>query len=190
MTKPPSQLDTALSGDGPISREQVLRWIAATTDSDLQTLSKLYRLTGEGYRRIQPELGREPTCALIQRYLLGCIRDGATGNSEIQERYEAAGTLHFWFRHLADMDGTDAVLMAAANGVTKLYLESGEEVREAIETGFLEHALETASLRPYFEKWASDSRLEPAWERALEWGKAHPDFMAGLLRKLERNAEE
>ena len=29
-----------------------------------------------------------------------------------------------------------------------LYLESGEEVRVAIETGFLEHVLETAALRP------------------------------------------
>ena len=61
------------------------------------------------------------------------------------------------------MDGTSEVLTAAANGLMKLYLESGEEVRVAIETGFLEHALETAALRPYFEKWGSDARLEPAW---------------------------
>jgi hypothetical protein len=113
-----------------------------------------------------------------------------TGNSEIQERYEAAGTLHFWFRHLADIDGTDGVLMAAASGVTKLYLESGEDVREAIETGFLEHAPENAALRPYFEKWSADGRLEPAWTRAMEWGEAHPDFMTGLFRRLKRESEE
>jgi len=58
-----------------------------------------------------------------------------TDNDEIQERYEAAGTLHVWFRHLAGMDGTSEVLTAAANGLMKLYLESGEEVRVAIETG-------------------------------------------------------
>ena len=151
MNGPGPDINTMLSGDGPIPREQVLSWIDAAADSDLPTLSKLYRLTGDGYYRIQPELGRGPTCALIQRYLLGCIRDGVTDNHEIQERYEAAETLHVWFRHLAGMDRTSEVLTAAANGLMKLYLESGDEVRVAIETGFLEHALETAALRPYFE---------------------------------------
>jgi len=185
MTGPRPDIDTVLSGDEPIPREQVLSWIEAAADSDLQTLSKLYRLTNEGYYRIQPELGRGPTCTLIQRYLLGCIRDGVTDNDEIQERYEAAATLHVWFRHLAEMDGTHEVLKAAAIGLMKLYLKGGEEVRMAIETGFLEHALETAALRPYFEQWGSDPRLEPAWKRALEWGEAHPDYMAGLFQRLQ-----
>ncbi len=188
-----SEINAALSGDGPIPRARVLAWIDAVADSDLSTLSKLYRLTGEGYYRIQPELGREPTCALIQRYLLGCIRDGVTENDEIQERYEAAETLHVWFRHLAAMDGTtgtSVVLTAAANGLMKLYLESGEDIRVAIETGFLEHALETAALRPYFEQWGSDPRLEPAWKRALEWGDAHPDYMAGLFQRVQGKIKE
>jgi len=118
--------DLALSSDGAIPSEQVQSWIDTAADSDLSTLSKLYRLTGEGYYRIQPELGRGTTCALIQRYLLGCIRHGVTGNNEIQGRYEAAATLHVWFRHLAEMDGTSEVLKAAANGLAKLYLESGK----------------------------------------------------------------
>src|SRR5258708_37176832 len=145
MTGPPD-IDTVLSGDEPIPREQVLSWIEAAADSDLQTLSKLYRLTDEGYYRIHPELGRGPTCALIQRYLLCCIRDGVTDNDEIQERYEAAATLHVWFRHLAGMGGTHDVLQAAAIGVMKLYLECGQEVRMGIETGFLAHAPEAAAL--------------------------------------------
>ena len=65
----------ALSSDGPIRKEQVTSWIDAVNDSDLQTLSKLYRVTGEGYYRIQPELGMAPTCALVQRYLIGCVRE-------------------------------------------------------------------------------------------------------------------
>jgi hypothetical protein len=190
MVESYSDIDAALSSSGPIPREKVLSWIDAAADSDLPTLSKLYRLTGESYYRIQPELGREPTCALIQRYLLGCIRDGVTDSEEIEERYEAAGSLHVWFRRLVEMDGTSPEIARAANGVMNLYLESGEDVREAIETGFLEHALETAALRPYFENWASDPGLQPAWNRALEWGKAHPDYMAGLFRRLQRKVEE
>ena len=117
MTGPGLEIDAALSGDGPIASEQVLSWIDAAADSDLLTLSKLYRLTGEGYYRIQPELGRGPTCALIQRYLLGCIRDG-------------------------------------------------------------------------FEQWGSDPRLEVAWKRALKWGDAHPDYMAGLFQRLQGKSKE
>jgi len=160
-----------------------------TPTFDLRTLSKLYRLTGEGYYRIQPELGIGPTCNLIQRYLLACVREGVIDNNEIQERYEAAESLHVWFRHLAGMDGTSPVLTTAADGLKKLYLESGDDVRTAIETGFLEHALETAALRPYFEKWGSDPRVEPAWKRALEWGEAHPDCAAGLFQPLQGKIE-
>jgi hypothetical protein len=185
-----SEIESALTSDDSISRESVISWIDATADSDLATLSKLYRLTGEGYYRIRPELGGGPTCALIQRYLLGCIRDGVTDNEEIQERYEAAESLHVWFRHLLEMDGTTSVLAGAANALTNLYLESGETVRDSIETGFLEHALETAALRPYFEPWAADPRLQPAWNRALEWGEAHPDYMTKLFQRLDRKSGE
>jgi hypothetical protein len=43
-----------------------------------------------------------------------------------------------------------------AKGVTDLFLESGNDIQNAIETGFLEHALETEALRPYFENWSSN----------------------------------
>lgn len=180
----------ALSSDGPIRKEQVTSWIDTVNDSDLQTLSKLYRLTGEGYYRIQPELGMVPTCALAQRYLIGCVRDGVTDDAEIQERYEAAESLHVWFRHLAGVEGTLPVLKSAAEGVKNLYLQSDEDVRTAIETGFLEHVTETAALRPYFEDWASDPRLKAAWKRALEWGDAHPDYMAKMFQRLQKPSQE
>ena len=179
-----AEIDTALLGDASIPRERVLRWIDATTD--LSTLAKLYRLTDEGYYRIQPNLGRDASCALIQRYLLQCIREGVSDDDEIQERYEAAQSLHVWFCHLLETKDTSAVLTAAASAVTKLFLASGTDVRTAIETGFLEHVLETAALRPYFEHWSLDSNLKEAWERALEWGKAHPDYTWGLLQQLRR----
>jgi hypothetical protein len=165
-----SDIDAALSGDETIPRAQVMSWIEATPDSDLSTLSKLYRLTEEGYYRIQPEMGSEPTCLLIRRYLLGCIRDGVTESEEIQGRYVAAESLHVWFRHLVAMDDTSSVLSSAATAVKDLYLESGQEVRDAIETGFLEHALETAALRPYFDDWASDARLQASWNKSVSLG--------------------
>ena len=181
-----SDINDALLGTGAIPRDRVVRWIEAA--SDLRTLSKLYKLTGEGYRRIQPELGIDASCGLIQRYLLQCIREDITTDPDIENRYEAAQILHTWFSQLASRRGTSAVLTTATRAITELFLASNEDVRNAIETGFLEHALETATLRPYFEHWALDNTLRPAWERALRWGKSHPDYTWGLaeqLRKLE-----
>ena len=179
-----AEIDTALLSDAPIPRERVLCWLDAA--KDLSTLAKLYRLTGEGYYRIQPDLGRDASYALIQQYLLQCIREGVLENDEIQGRYEAAQSLHVWFCHLLETKDTSAVLTAAAAAVTELFLTSGEDVRTAIETGFLEHILETAALRPYFEHWSHDSNLRKVWERALEWGKAHPDYTWGLLQQSRR----
>jgi len=104
-------IDAALSTEESIPKEKVLLWIDAATD--LSTLSRLYRLTDQAYYRIQPDLGQEATCGLIQRYLLQCIRENVKGSDEIQDRWEAAQTLHVWFCHLAELESTSAILKKA-----------------------------------------------------------------------------
>ena len=178
MTDDLNEIDATLEASGPIPRDRVVRWIEGT--SDLRTLAKLYRLTDEGYSRIQPDLGMDATCALIQRYLLQCIRENVK-DDEVLSRFDAAMDLHGWLRHLLSMGGNEKVLRDAATAITDLFLNSGEDVRYTLETGFLEHALETEGLRPYFEHWAADPVLRVAWEAALAWGKAHPDYMARLV---------
>lgn len=183
-----ADIEAAIAGDGPISRDKVLRWIHSA--SDLETLSKLYRLTSEAYDRMQPELGPNTTCGLIQRYLLECVQANVLGNEQIPNRYEATQDLHAWFCHLAEMDEDNTeILKRAAGAITELYLASDADVRNAIEAGFLEHALEMTALWPYFESWSADTRLSGAWHRALEWGKAHPEFTWGLLKQLRKIEE-
>ena len=184
-----SDIEAALLADTPIPREKVLLWIH--TAEDLPTFAKLYQLTGEGYSRIQPDLGKEATCGLVQRYLLECIKANITNDGDILSQWQAAQVLHGWFCRLLEMEEDNSeVLNNAADAITALFLASAEEVRNVIETGFLEHALETAALRPYFEHWSGDDRLREAWNRALEWGKAHPDFTRGLLQQLRRTNEK
>jgi hypothetical protein len=158
-----------------------MRWIG--TAPDISILSKLYRLTGERYYDISPELGRDETCLIIERYLLECIRLNVTGNDDIQDRWQATQTLHAWFCNLMEQDAAP-ILKRSAHGITELFLEGDNDVRNSIEAGFLEHALETAALRPYFDHWSTDDRLRPAWARATEWGRAHPDFTWGMLKQL------
>jgi hypothetical protein len=111
-------------------------------------------------------------------------------DEEIEERWEAAQSLHVWFRHILEMGGSSEILTRATHAVTELFLTGGDDIRNALEQGFLEHALETAALRPYFEYWSGDERLRDAWERALKWGIAHPDYMWGLFQELDRTVRE
>lgn len=183
MSEHEGNIEDALCNDDPVPREDVVRWIADATD--IVTLAKLYRLTGERYYSINPELGRDVTCALIQRYLLECIRLDVKDRDDIQGRWEAAQTLHVWFCSLAEKEGAAPALRRAAQAITEAFLNGDSNIRNTIEAGFLEHALETASLRPYFEHWSHDPRLREAWTRAIEWGKAHPDFTWGMLKQLK-----
>jgi len=182
-----AEIDAAVASQEVLARSDVERWIETT--NDLPTLAKIYRITGEGYHRIKPELGKELECKSIQNYLLECIRQDIKDDDEIESRYEAAGTLHGWLRQLLEARDCDEVIRRTAHAVTELFLTGGEEIRNAIETGFLEHALESRGLRPYFEHWSEDSRLRDTWDRALEWGIAHPDFSWNGLQQLRRLME-
>lgn len=122
-----------------------------------------------GYYRILPELGREASCSLILCYLLECIRQDVHDNDEIDDRWEAARLLHFWLRQLHESGDASDAIVNAVGGITDLFLTSGKEIRLKIEQGFLEHALETAALRPYFEPWSKDDRLRETWKAAIAW---------------------
>lgn len=157
-------ITSALESVDPIPRERVRQWIRLARGVEADAL--LYRLTAEAWRRIEPPLESEETCAFIQRYLLSCIRDDPRGDAALT-RYQAAGERERWFDHLAEMRETADTLRGIAAAVTDFYLSGDAEVRKAIETGFLEHVLEQASLRPWFAHWAHDQRLQKAWQDAL-----------------------
>jgi hypothetical protein len=82
------------------------------------------------------------------------------------------------------MEDDRNILQGVAAAVTELFLNADDDVRRAIETGFLEHVLEQAALRPLFSHWAYDDRLRDARRHALAWGEAHPNFMKGLRAGL------
>jgi hypothetical protein len=182
-----AEIDAAVSSDGQLARLDVEKWIEAT--ADLPTLAKLYKITGAGYYRIKPELGKELECKAVRNYLLECMRRDVRDDDDIQSRYEAAAAFHGWLPQMLEAGDCDDVIRATARLITDLFLTCGEDIRDAIEMGFLEHALESAGLRPYFRHWSEDPRLREAWERAMEWGEAHPDFSWNRLQELRRILE-
>jgi hypothetical protein len=176
------EIDAALSNQDPISKDKVLLWIEPATD--LPTLGKLYRITGDGYYRIQPELGKAAECRAVRNYLLECIRQDVPDNEEIEGRWDAAATLHFWLRHLLEKGDASDEIEKTALAITDPFVTSEDEIRLAIEQGFLEHALESGGLRPYFEHWSKDARLRETWLAATQWADDHPDFSWNLHQEL------
>jgi hypothetical protein len=70
-------IQTALGSEVPVPRQLVREWIQRADSVEVDAL--LYKLTGEAWNRIQPQLDSEETCALIRRYLLRCIRENPEG---------------------------------------------------------------------------------------------------------------
>jgi hypothetical protein len=183
-----NEIDAALSSQDPIPKDRVLLWIESV--KDLPTLAKLYRITGEGYYRIQPELGKEAECRAVRNYLLECIRQNVSESEEFESRWEAARTLHLWLRKLVEMGDASDEIEHTALAVTNLFLANGEEIQLAIEQGFLEHALETSRLRLYFENWSRHDRLREPWERAVAWANDHPDWSWNLHQEFLKRIQE
>lgn len=179
MLKPAAEIAAAFAAGTLIPRSQVMAWSRDT--QDIRTRAALYEGVSTAYDRIQPALGMKETCRIATEYLLECVRLDVHEEG-VHSRYEAAAELEGWFDHMADSKGTEAEIVMAetAAAVTALYLDSDEDGQRAIETGFLEHVLEQERLRPWFAHWASDARLRDAWDAALAWGRAHPDFVKRL----------
>lgn len=174
-------IQAAVDSEEPIERAHVRVWIRDA--KDLKTVALLYQLSYKAWHRIDPALERDETCRLICRYYLQCIRENPPDGVGLQ-RYDAAGELESWIDHLSNTEGTSGNLQEVAAAVTALYLESGSDVRMAIETGFLEHVLEQEKLRPLFSHWAEDERLKESWQHALAWGEAHPDCKKSIRNQL------
>jgi len=180
VTELSEALRVALASREEIQRDEVLGWCRAA--SDVASLHLLYRLTGEEYDRVRPQLGQQDSCELIQKYLLACVRLDPS-EDDVFTRYEAAWTLVTWFQHLSSLpEDTTLVLGNAVAEITKCYLEGDNEVKLAIENGFLEHVFEEAELRPLFSFWQKDDRLRAAWQGALAWGEEHPNFTSSLKK--------
>ena len=123
--------------------------------------------------RIRPAPDDEWVRDELFRYYVDCIRAGLEEHDTIHNRWEAAGALVSLFEWLIlGNAGGKAAAESMAASITELF-RLNRELRNCIETGFLEHVLEAPDAIPYFEHWEQDFELADSYRHALAWGKSH-----------------
>lgn len=145
-------------------------------EDDLDVWSAVYEALSRSYDRIRPEPGMELTCSFMLKYLLRCIRENQRSSEDVHSGFEAAWDLAACLKHWSKrLPETDGILRLAEQQMREVYLSGDEQLRNRLETGTLEHALEEPRVRPYFAGWANDPTLREAWEPAMEWGQRHSE---------------
>jgi hypothetical protein len=127
-------------------------------------------------KRIRPPVDDDWLYDAMSSYLLDCIVDNADSDVEDESThssFEAAHELVDWFNWIVKRDDTPAAIRSIVERITNVFNNGDRFVRNCIETGFLEHVLETPSNRPYFLHWSDDPILAESYTEALRWGEAH-----------------
>jgi len=171
MSNLTDEVDAALSGAGTISRAAYERWILG----DLRTRARVYALTASHWSRIHPEPAGVEHCRFMASYLIECLVQDPQGDEHLHSGFQAAHEIAAWCKHLVKTADGRAMLSEVAARLADAYKTADPATRNRIETGALEHALESRAVRPFFDAWATDPILREAHEHALAWGIAHTD---------------
>ncbi len=168
-------LHSYLQNTDPIPCEEVNDAAASLDIHELAVLTEILRTHGG---RIVSEIDKHKCYGAIVRYYLLCVKQTPDSQSAgtVHSRFEAAHELSALLVHwsqLPEAPQRNEWCEFIVSGVTDLFVEGNEEVRNVIETGFLEHVFEHADLMRLFSSWKVNSTLAPAYEAALAWGIAH-----------------
>jgi hypothetical protein len=102
-------------------------------------------------------------------YLIECLLRNPEGDDFLHSGFEAGYEIAAWLKHLVKTPDGKAVLTEVAGRLALAYKAADPTTRNRIETGALEHALESRAVRPFFDSWGSDPILRDAHEHALGW---------------------
>jgi hypothetical protein len=163
----PDKIIALIKADILIPKAHVIKWMR---ESDIEVRGAVYELTSKAWNRIQPELSMDEQCRFMLQYLMDCLRDNNPETEWSHTGFEAAWELASWFKHLAKITGTEAVLTTAVAELTALYRTGDAEIKNRIGTGVLEHIFEVKSLRGYFKEWESDTELKEEYKKCAAWG--------------------
>lgn len=150
--------------------------LEAMKSPDLAEMARARYVLAHAYDRLTSEPDLITCRNFVIDYYIKCIVENLIDDSmddwSVLSRFSAArelrGLLEFWVDH--DLVEWADILVRR---ITSIFLEGDESIRNAIETGFLEHVLERADLVYLFDHWKSDPVFSEAYHEALKWGRAH-----------------
>lgn len=139
------EVDVALSGTGTIPRTEYQRWIRG----DLHTRARVYALTASQWSRIHPEPSDAEHCGFMADYLIECLLQNPENDGFLHSGFQAGYEMVAWLKHLAKTSDGSTVLTEVASRLAVAYKAADATTRNRIETGALEHALESRAVRPF-----------------------------------------
>lgn len=156
---------------GVVSFSEICRQLAV---ADLDLRGRLLEFVRENRARIVPVPNDDWMCGELVAYYLDCITQAVRDVEVLMPPWEAADALVRLFNWLllVPADGQERAVEFAIR-LAERYREGSPEIQNRIETGFLEHALETPEARPIFDFWSRDPVLAERHSAALAWGLAH-----------------
>jgi hypothetical protein len=173
MTDLTNEVDSARAGTSDIPRTQYQRWIRA---GDLSTRARVYAFTRDAWSRIKPAPEMSEQCMFMAEYLIEClVSNPPQGDDFVHSGFEAGYELAAWLKHLAKNAEASSIIADVARRLEAAYRAADSDTRNRIETGALEHALESRKVRAFFAGWSTDPLLAEAHGPALKWGLSHSD---------------
>lgn len=161
----------SLSQTGVVSFSEICRQL---TVAGIDQRGRLLEFVRENRARIFPVPDDDWMCIELVAYYLDCITQTDRDAEVLTTPFEAADALVQLFNWLlfVPADGQQRAAEVAVR-LAERYREGSPEIQNRIETGFLEHALETPEARPIFDFWSRDPVLAESYSAALAWGLAH-----------------
>lgn len=156
---------------GIVSFSEICRQL---TVAAIDQRGRLLEFVRENRARISPVPDDDWMCSELVVYYLDCITQTDHDVEVLTPPFEAADALVQLFNWLllVPADGQQRAAEIAVR-LAERYRDAAPEIRNRIETGFLEHALETPEARPIFDFWSRDPVLAESYSAALAWGLAH-----------------
>lgn len=156
-----------------ISFGNIERRLAGATLPERNAILDFVRSTPN---RIRPALDDDWLYDSMSLYFLDCMalqKDSDADDDSIHSPFEAAHELVDWFNWIAVCDNDAKTIQKRVFQIATVFKNGNDRLQNCIETGFLEHVLETPRNRPYFSHWKDDEILAESYNEAIRWGKAH-----------------
>jgi hypothetical protein len=149
---------------------------ALMASSHREEQADAYFCLSERWGRIHPEMEIWFTKPFVFDFLFRSVaepHESTDPDSHALSCYEAARGLLGILCQWGHCQEGKSIIADLIERVDSTFLAGGEAVRDCIENGFLEHALEYPEFRPLFVHWPDRPEMRDAHARALQWGCAY-----------------